>query len=156
MLGFSFQTLLLKSFFLGGKALFGSLRLFRLQIQALQLGFFDAIILHQRDMAWAYPGTGSTLYTIIQVIFTGLFMLACLTVPVELLWQEIDRAGISTLATTDAVTLLITGLQLAVTGGHDAIADLYNGHIGMGQGKAHHGATHYDALAWFGFELILS
>ncbi len=122
-----FQPLLL-----GFKALFGSLGLLRLVLQTAQFGLLFAIVLHQRNAARADPGTGTTFDAVIDVVLLGLVVFAGLAVPVELLGQQADRAGIGTLAAADTVLFVAGRRQLSVAGGHQAVAGLDDGHVGMG------------------------
>ncbi len=71
-------------------------RPFGFQIDSPQLGFFLAVILHQRDVAGTNIGAGTAFNTVINMVRTGFIMIAALAVPVKLLRQQLSRAGIST------------------------------------------------------------
>ena len=85
MLGFSLQALLLQTGFFRRKTLFGPFGLLGFDGQTLLLCLLDPVVVHQRDMAWADPGTGTTLDAIIQLMLSRLVMLSGLAKPVELL-----------------------------------------------------------------------
>ena len=85
VLGFPLQALLLQTGFFRRKTLLGPLGLLRFDGQTLLLCLLDPVVVHQRDMAWADPGTGTTLDAIIQLMLSRLVMLSGLAKPVELL-----------------------------------------------------------------------
>ena len=145
----------LQPLLLGFEALLGSLGLLGFLLQAAQFGLLLAIVLHQRNAAGADPGTGATLDAVIEVVLLGLVVLAGLAVPVELLRQQADRAGIGALAAADAVLFIARRRQFDLARGHQTVAGLDDGDVGVGQGKAHHGAAHDDALPGLRIELEL-
>ena len=153
---FPTQALRFESLLFGLKALLGALCLLRFLLQSTQFGFFFPIVLHQRDAAGADPGAGAAFDAVIDMILLRLVVLSGFAVPIELLWQQTDRAGIGTLTAADAIHLLARRRQLHLAGSHQAVTDLDDRHIGMGQGKAHHGATHDNALPGLGIELELA
>ena len=99
---FTFQTCL-TSF----KARFCLCGAFFFLTNGCNLGFFLTEILHKWDIAGANPCAGPAFNTIGNVMCGGLIVLLAFAKPVQLLWQKIGRAGISTGATADAILFFL-------------------------------------------------
>ncbi len=77
---FTFQTRQL-----GFVTRLGFSRACRFQIDGLDLGLFLAVVLHQRDIARADKGAGTTFNAIEQIMIAGLFVFFAAAEPVKLL-----------------------------------------------------------------------
>ncbi len=138
---------------LGLETLLGTLGLFGLGTGLADIILGNLVVLHQGDLARADPGAGTALDAIEQAEPVGLVVLLGTAVPVELLGQQIGRAGIGAGAAADAGLFRAGGRQLGPGRGEQAVGGLDHGHHGMGQGEAHHGAPHDDPLIRFGLQL---
>ena len=78
---FSFETQLTRF-----KARFGFRCTLFLKTDFVDLRFFLAEILHQRNAAWAHPGAGAAFYAVRKIMSGRFIMLLAFAKPVQLLW----------------------------------------------------------------------
>ncbi|CAI0836460.1 Uncharacterised protein [Serratia quinivorans] len=70
---------------LGFVTRFGFSRACRFQIDSFNLGLFLAVVLHQRDIARADKGAGTTFNAVEQIMIAGFFVFFTAAEPVKLL-----------------------------------------------------------------------
>ncbi len=138
---FPLKTLLAR--FKTGLRLHGA---FRFQVDSAKLCFLLTVILHQRNVAGADPGTGSAFNAVGNVVLPRLIVIASTAVPVKLLWQQGGRTGIGTGTTTDAGFFALLFARFAGGRGQNTVGDLHHRHIQRWQGKAHQRAAHHHHL----------
>ncbi len=139
---FAFQSCLT-----GFKAGFRFQRTFRFQIDSAQFGFFLTVILHQRNIARADIGAGTTFDAVIDMVRAGFIVVATLAVPVELLRQQFGRTGVGTGRTTDAGLFFLVVSHLSGRWRKNTVGDLHHRHIQRWQGEAHQWPAHDDHLS---------
>ncbi len=113
---------------------------------SVDLGLLLAEILHQRNIAWADPGTGPALDTVRQVMGSGFIVLLAFTEPVELLREQIRRAGVGAGATANAAFLFLRLAHFAGRRGQQAVGDFDHRHVQPRQGEAHQRPAHDHQL----------
>ena len=96
MTRFTSQLFTLKPRLAGFEACFGFQRAFCFQIDGAQFRFFLTVILHQRNIARADIGAGTTFDAVINMVSARFIMIAALAEPVKLLRQQFGRTGIGT------------------------------------------------------------
>ena len=129
---FPFQTRLTRF-----KARFRFGGAFRFQIDSAQFRLLLAVILHQWNITGANPGAGAAFDAIVNMVSARLVVIGALAVPVELLRQQIGRAGVGAGAATDAGKLLLRFAHLAGRRRQQTVGDFHHRHIQRWQGKAH-------------------
>ena len=72
------------------------------QTNRRDLGFLLAEVLHQRNIAWAYPRARAAFDAVRQIVSGGFIVLLAFAEPVQLLRQQIGRAGVGAGATANA------------------------------------------------------
>ena len=87
------------------KPRFGFRGAFFFLANSVNLGLFLAEILHQRNVARAYPCASAALDAVSDIVRCGFVMLLPFTEPIQLLRQEIGRASVGTGATANAAFL---------------------------------------------------
>ncbi len=103
-------------------------------------------ILHQRNVAWADPGTGTALDTVGKIVRLRLIVQLTFAVPVKLLRQQIRRAGIGTGAAANTAFLFLLFAHLCWGRGEQAVGNFHHRNIQPRQGKAHQRAAHNHHL----------
>ena len=106
-----------------------------------------AIVLHQRNLAWAYVGTGTTLNAVEQVVLFSLVEFFSAAEPVQLLWQQLSRAGLGAHAAADTGHGGVVQRHFFFSGRQQTVGGFHHRQFGVGQGKAHHRATHHNPFA---------
>ncbi len=129
---FSLQTQLA-----GFKACFGLGSAFLFLGDGVNLGLFDAEILHQRNIARANPGAGTAFNAVGQVMGFCFVVDLTFAVPVKLLGQQIRRTGIGAGAAAYATFLFLLLAHLADGWGQQTVGDFHHRDIQPRQGKAH-------------------
>ena len=130
----------------GFKACFCFSGAFFFLTNGIKLSFFLSEILHQRNIAWTNPGTGSAFNAVSDIVAGCLIVLLSFTEPVKLLRQKIRRAGIGTGATTNAAFLFLRFTHFTDRWREKTVSDLNDGNIKPGKGEAHQWATHNHHL----------
>ena len=110
------------------------------------LRFLLAEILHQRNIARADPCAGTALDAVREIVCDGFVVLLAFAEPVELLRQQVRRAGVGAGATTDAAFLFLRFAHFAGRRGEQAVSNFDHRHIQPRQGKAHQRAAHNHQL----------
>ncbi len=129
---FSLQTQLA-----GFKACFGLGSAFLFLGDGVNLGLFDAEILHQRNIARANPGAGTAFNAVGQVMGFCFVVDLTFAVPVKLLGQQIRRTGIGAGAAAYAAFLFLFLAHLADGRGQQTVGNFHHRDIQPRQGKAH-------------------
>ena len=132
----------LKSGLSGLKAGFCFCSTFFFLTDGVNLRLFLAEVLYQRDIAWTYPCTCPAFNAVSNVVGCRFIMLLAFTEPVKLLRQKIGRAGIGTGATANTAFFFLRFTHFTGRGRKQAVADLHDGNIQPGQGKAHQRTAH--------------
>ena len=136
----------LKSRLSGFKTCFGFRGAFFFLANSINLGLFLAEILHQRNIAWAYPCASAAFDAVCNIVSCGFIVLLPFTEPVELLRQKIGRAGIGAGATANAAFLLRCFTHFTGRGGQKAVGDLHHRYIQPRQRKPHQRPAHNHHL----------
>ena len=126
----------------GFKSRFCFSRSFFFLTNGVNLGFFLTEILHQWNVAWTYPGAGTAFNAVGDIVGCRFIMLLAFTEPVKLLRQKIGRAGIGTGATANTAFFFLRFTHFTGRRRKQAVADLHDGNIQPGQGKAHQRTAH--------------
>ena len=77
------------------------------------LGFLLTEVLHQWNIAWAYPRARAAFDAVRQIVGGGFIVLLAFAEPVKLLRQQIGRAGVSAGAAANAAFLFLRLAHLA-------------------------------------------
>ncbi len=112
----------------------------------VNLGFFLAEILHQRNIAWAYPGAGTAFNAVGDIVGRCFVVLLPFTEPIKLLWQEIRRTGIGACATANAAFLFRRFTHFTGRGGQKTVGNLHHRDIQPWQRKPHQRSAHNHHL----------
>ena len=112
----------------------------------VNLGFFLTEILYQWNIAWAYPGAGTALNAVDDIMGRCLVVLLPFTEPIKLLWQEIRRTGIGACATANAAFLFWRFTHFTGRGGQKTVGYLHHWDIQPRQRKAHQRPAHNHHL----------
>ena len=112
----------------------------------VNLGFFLTEILHQWNVAWAYPGAGTAFNAVGDIVGRGFVVLLPFTEPIELLWQEIGRAGIGASATANTAFLFWRFTHFTSRRCQKTVGYLDHRYIQPWQRKAHQRSTHNHHL----------
>ncbi len=118
----------------------------RLKIDGAQFRLLLAVVLHQRNIARADPGAGAALNAVVNMVGARFIVIAALAVPVELLRQQIGRAGVGARGAANTGLLLVVVAHFAGGWRENAVGDLHHRHVKGRQGKAHQRATHNHHL----------
>ena len=121
---------------------FGFRRTLLFQTNLRDLGLLLTEVLHQRNIARADPGAGAALNAVGQVVGRGLVVLLAFAKPVQLLRQQIGRAGIGAGATANAALFLFRFAHFAGRRGQQTVGNFDHRHVEPRQGKAHQRAAH--------------
>ena len=106
------------------------------------LGLFLTEVLHQRNITWTYPRAGAALDAVRQIMGSGFIVLLTFAEPVQLLRQQIGRAGVSAGAATNAAFLFLRFAHLAGGRRQQTVGYLHHRDVEPRQGKAHQRAAH--------------
>ncbi len=147
MLRFTRQLFTLQTCLARLKARFRFSGTLRLKIDSAQLGLLLAVILHQRNIARTDIGAGAALNAVVDMVGARFIVIAALAVPVELLRQQLRRAGVGAGGAANAGLLLVVVAHFAGGGCENAVGDFHYRHVKRRQGKAHQRTTHNDHLA---------
>ncbi|RMN20144.1 hypothetical protein ALQ63_04087 [Serratia plymuthica] len=115
-------------------------------IDGFDLGLFLAVILHQRNIAWADKGAGAAFNAVEQVMIAGFFVFFAAAEPVKLLRQQARRAGVDAQTAADTGLFRLLRRHFVNRRGQNAVADFNDRHVKGGQGKAHERAAHHHHL----------
>ena len=124
---------------------------FRFFVFATQLQYFRLgcpVVLHQRDIAGAYPGTGAALDTVKQVVLFQLFEFLALGEPEHLLRQQARRTSLGAHAAAYAGLGGWWRGQFRLSGGQQAVGGFDHGSIRCRHRESHHRPAHDHALVF--------
>src|SRR5210317_809651 len=96
-------------------------------------------------MAGAYLCTATAFDAVEQIVILDLVKVPGVRIPVQLLWQQTDRAYVCAVAAADTGTGSRDLWRFPVTRCKDAIRCLYGRHAIVGQGKPHHRPAHQQS-----------
>ena len=108
----------------------------------INLGLLLTEVLHQRNVAWADPGAGAAFNAVGQVMGFCLVVQLAFAVPVQLLREQIRRAGIGTGAAADATFLFLFFTHFGWGRGEQTVRDFHYRNVQPRQRKAHQRAAH--------------
>ncbi len=112
----------------------------------INLGFFLTEILHQWNIAWAYPGAGTAFNAVRDIVRRCFVVLLPFTEPIKLLRQEIGRTGIGACATANAAFLFLRFSHFTGRGRQKTVGYLHHRYIQPRQRKAHQRPAHNHHL----------
>ena len=109
----------------------------RFLLHGANFRFFLTEVLHQWDIAWADPGTGSAFNTIRKIMRGRFIVLLAFTEPVKLLRKQVCRAGVGAGATANAVLLFLRFAHFITGWRKQAVSDFNHRHVKPGEGETH-------------------
>ena len=92
-------------------------------------------------MAWAYVGANPALDTIFEGVFFRFFVIFTTRKPVELLWHQVDWAGIRTARTANTSLFRLWFCIFKIVWCKQAVDNFGHWCIKIGKFQSHHWAT---------------